>query len=101
MRRVTSRFGLNRQGVKPHLEPATTVEEPSLSATATAYAKLGIGGGGKEFPAAVPAAEEGCLSIACGVESGGGIDGRAAGGVDCFGSGCIHGFVPFLVVISG
>jgi hypothetical protein len=55
-----------------------------------------IGGGGQEFPTAVLAAEVGCLSIAFGVESGGGVDGHAADGIDCFGFGCVHvGFVCF------
>ena len=60
-----------------------------------------IGGGGQEFPTAVLAAEVGCLSIAFGVESGGGIDGHAADGIDCFGFGCVHvGFSILFVLIA-
>jgi hypothetical protein len=48
----------------------------------------------------VLAAEIGCLSIAFGVESCGGVDGHAADGIDCFGSGCIHGLIFFFVVME-
>jgi len=62
---------------------------------------LGTGGSGKEFLPAVLAAEVGRLSFAFGVESGGGVHGHAADGVDCFSRGCIHGFVSFFVVTLG
>jgi hypothetical protein len=70
-----------------------------LSTAATGFfVRLGIGGAGQEFFPAVLAAEVGRLSIAFGVESGGGVDGHAADGIDCFGIGFTHGFVSALLL---
>ena len=62
--------------------------------------RLGIGGRGQKLlPAAIAAKVEG-LSIAFGVDGGGGIHGHSADGVDSFGFRRIHDAVSFLFVVT-
>jgi hypothetical protein len=71
-----------------------------LSAAATGFfLRLCIGGTRQEFLPAMLAAEVRRLSIAFGVDSGGGIYGHAADRVNCFGIGFTHGFVSFFVFV--